>query len=232
MVLAIGIVVDDAIVVVENVERVMEEEPELTPARGHQEGDGADHRADHRHHPRAAVGVRADRLHPRHLRHAVPPVRGDDLGRDADLGDQRADPLARAVRGVPAPHRAASAASWAASGAASTACATAMPRSSARLVRRRACSPSCWSLALSAAASSASACARPPGSCPRRTRAPSSSRCSCRTAPASPAPATWCSGSRTIAKRHPADPERARRSSASRCSTAATSPTPPSWSCG
>ena len=31
MVLAIGIVVDDAIVVVENVERVMEEHPELTP---------------------------------------------------------------------------------------------------------------------------------------------------------------------------------------------------------
>ncbi|MBV9654476.1 MAG: multidrug efflux RND transporter permease subunit [Acetobacteraceae bacterium] len=33
MVLAIGIVVDDAIVVVENVERVMEEEPDLTPAQ-------------------------------------------------------------------------------------------------------------------------------------------------------------------------------------------------------
>src|SRR5271156_3160028 len=32
LVLAIGIVVDDAIVVVENVERVMEEEPELSPA--------------------------------------------------------------------------------------------------------------------------------------------------------------------------------------------------------
>ena len=32
MVLAIGIVVDDAIVVVENVERVMEEEPDLAPA--------------------------------------------------------------------------------------------------------------------------------------------------------------------------------------------------------
>jgi hydrophobic/amphiphilic exporter-1 (mainly G- bacteria), HAE1 family len=32
MVLAIGVVVDDAIVVVENVERVMEEEPQLTPA--------------------------------------------------------------------------------------------------------------------------------------------------------------------------------------------------------
>ncbi|WOJ88789.1 multidrug efflux RND transporter permease subunit [Methylocapsa polymorpha] len=33
LVLAIGIVVDDAIVVVENVERVMEEEPDLTPAQ-------------------------------------------------------------------------------------------------------------------------------------------------------------------------------------------------------
>ena len=32
LVLAVGIVVDDAIVVVENVERVMEEEPELSPA--------------------------------------------------------------------------------------------------------------------------------------------------------------------------------------------------------
>ena len=32
MVLAIGIVVDDAIVVVENVERVLEEEPDLSPA--------------------------------------------------------------------------------------------------------------------------------------------------------------------------------------------------------
>ena len=32
MVLAIGILVDDAIVVVENVERVMEEEPDLSPA--------------------------------------------------------------------------------------------------------------------------------------------------------------------------------------------------------
>ena len=69
LVLAIGIVVDDAIVVVENVERVLEEEPELTQAGGDEEGDGADHRPDHRHHAGAAVGVRADRLHPRHLRH-------------------------------------------------------------------------------------------------------------------------------------------------------------------
>jgi hydrophobic/amphiphilic exporter-1 (mainly G- bacteria), HAE1 family len=44
MVLAIGIVVDDAIVVVENVERVMEEDPHLSPAEADQEGDGRDHR--------------------------------------------------------------------------------------------------------------------------------------------------------------------------------------------
>ena len=68
MVLAIGIVVDDAIVVVENVERVMEEEPRSLAGRGHQEGDGRDHRADHRDHAGAALGVRADRLHPRHFR--------------------------------------------------------------------------------------------------------------------------------------------------------------------
>ncbi len=41
LVLAIGIVVDDAIVVIENVERVVEEEPELTDSRGDQEGDVA-----------------------------------------------------------------------------------------------------------------------------------------------------------------------------------------------
>ena len=76
MVLAIGIVVDDAIVVVEAVEATMEEHPELTPGAGHEEGDGDDHRADHRHHPRPALGLRAAGLHPGHLGLAVPPVRG------------------------------------------------------------------------------------------------------------------------------------------------------------
>ena len=47
--------------------RVMEEHPELTPAGGDEEGDGRDHRADHRHHAGAALGLRAARLHPRHL---------------------------------------------------------------------------------------------------------------------------------------------------------------------
>ena len=35
--------------------------------------------------------------------HTVPPVRGDDQHRNADLGDQRADPVAGAVRDLPAP---------------------------------------------------------------------------------------------------------------------------------
>src|SRR5688572_32583642 len=43
----------------------------------HQEGDDADHRADHRDLAGAALGVRSDRVHPRHFRHAIPPVRGD-----------------------------------------------------------------------------------------------------------------------------------------------------------
>ncbi len=103
MVLAIGIVVDDAIVVVENVERVMEEEPDLSPAEATLEGDAPDHRADHRHLPGAAVGVRAGRVHSGPVGHAVPPVRGDDQRGDGDLGAQRADPVAGAVRGVPAP---------------------------------------------------------------------------------------------------------------------------------
>ncbi len=63
LVLAIGIVVDDAIVVVENIERVIEEEPELIDPGRVQEGDGRDHRSDHRHHAGAAVGLRSGRLH-------------------------------------------------------------------------------------------------------------------------------------------------------------------------
>ena len=81
LVLAIGIVVDDAIVVIENVERVIEEEPELTVPEATKKAMARDHRPDHRHHPGAAVGVRAGRLHSRHQRPAVPPVRRRRLGR-------------------------------------------------------------------------------------------------------------------------------------------------------
>ncbi len=55
MVLVIGIVVDDAIVVVENVERIMSEEG-LPPARGHAQGDGADPGRHHRRHRGADLG--------------------------------------------------------------------------------------------------------------------------------------------------------------------------------
>ena len=54
----------------------MEEHPELTPAEATKKAMEPDHRADHRHHPGAALGLRADGLHPRHLRPAVPAVRG------------------------------------------------------------------------------------------------------------------------------------------------------------
>ena len=70
MVLAIGLLVDDAIVVVENVERVMSEEG-LSPLRGDAQVDGPDHRRAGRHRPGAVGGVRADgvprRLDRRHL---------------------------------------------------------------------------------------------------------------------------------------------------------------------
>jgi multidrug efflux pump len=58
MVLVIGIVVDDAIVVVENVERIMSEEG-LPPLRGHAQGHGPDLGRHHRRHRGADLGVRA-----------------------------------------------------------------------------------------------------------------------------------------------------------------------------
>ena len=63
MVLAIGILVDDAIVVVENVERIMAEEG--FPGRGHGQGDEAGVRRHRRHHPGALGGVPAAGFHGR-----------------------------------------------------------------------------------------------------------------------------------------------------------------------
>ena len=97
MVLAIGIVVDDAIVVVESVEAVMEEHPELSVPDATKQAMGDDHRADHRHHPGAALGLRAAGLHPRYLGRAVPPIRGHRQRLHAVLGGECADPVAGAV---------------------------------------------------------------------------------------------------------------------------------------
>ena len=97
MVLAIGIVVDDAIVVLENVERIMREEHRAAreaaiKAMHEVTGPGHRDRAD------AVRGVRADRVPRRPHRRALPPVRGDDRDRGRDLGPRRAHAHAFAVR--------------------------------------------------------------------------------------------------------------------------------------
>jgi len=56
MVLAIGIIVDDAIVVVENVERIMASEG-LGPRRGNHQGHEGDHGCHHRYHSGADGGI-------------------------------------------------------------------------------------------------------------------------------------------------------------------------------
>ncbi len=97
MVLAIGLLVDDAIVVVENVERVMEEERALARGGGAQI-DEPDHRRPGRHRAGAVGGVPADgllrRLDGRHLPAVLHHHR---LGHGV-VGDGRADPDAGAVR--------------------------------------------------------------------------------------------------------------------------------------
>ena len=94
LVLAIGIVVDDAIVVVENVERNIEEglSPREATYKAMQEVSGP----DHRHRAGADRGVRAARLHQRPDRPVLQAVRADHRDLDGDLGDQLADPVAGA----------------------------------------------------------------------------------------------------------------------------------------
>ena len=89
LVLAIGIVVDDAIVVVENVERWLDAGP--AAARGGAQGDGRSHRPGDRRGPGALRRVRALRVHQRHHRPVLPPVRRDDRRLDGHLGVQLAD---------------------------------------------------------------------------------------------------------------------------------------------
>ena len=96
LVLAIGIVVDDAIVVVENVERNIEDGP--VAARGDLPAMREVSGPDHRHRAGAGRGVRAARLHQRPDRPVLQAVRADHRDLDGDLGDQLADAVAGAGR--------------------------------------------------------------------------------------------------------------------------------------
>ena len=92
LVLAIGIVVDDAIVVVENVERNIENG--LSPREATYQAMSEVSGSDRRDRARAGRGVRAARLHQRPDRAVLPAVRADDRDLDRDLGDQFADAFA------------------------------------------------------------------------------------------------------------------------------------------
>jgi multidrug efflux pump len=89
MVLAIGIIVDDAIVVVENVERIMHQE-HLSPG-GHTQGNARDHRRRDRHYRRAHRGIPAHGVFQRFGRCDLSPVHADD---------GRIDPVLRLPRPV------------------------------------------------------------------------------------------------------------------------------------
>ena len=97
MVLSIGLLVDDAIVVVENVERVMREE-DLSPREATRKSMDADHRRAGRHRAGAVGGVRADGVLRRLDRRDLPAVLDHDRVGDGAVGAGRADAHAGAVR--------------------------------------------------------------------------------------------------------------------------------------
>ena len=90
LVLATGLLVDDAIVVVENVERLMDENPEMTPARrrssrwGRSRWRWSNRAGPHRGVPADGVLRRLDRRH-------LPSVLGDDRLGDGPVGIHRPD---------------------------------------------------------------------------------------------------------------------------------------------
>ena len=96
MVLAVGVVVDDAIVVLENIFRHIEDGmPPLEAALRGREGN---HLGRHRHHHHAGGGVPPDRLPVRHHRHPVPRIRRRHRRRGGHLRLRGADAHADAVR--------------------------------------------------------------------------------------------------------------------------------------
>ena len=96
LVLAIGIVVDDAIVVVENVERNIA--AGLNPREAGETQHGRGRRRADRDRAGAVRGVRAVGLHHRHFRAVLPAVRAHHRGRDHHLADRVADAVAGALR--------------------------------------------------------------------------------------------------------------------------------------
>ena len=96
MVLAIGLVVDDAIVVVEAVEHNIENG--LTSARRHHQGDGGSFGSGHRHRTHPGCGLRSHGLHSRHHRPALQAVRNHHRDFGSLLGIQRAHPEPGAFR--------------------------------------------------------------------------------------------------------------------------------------
>ena len=91
-VLAIGLVVDDAIVVVENIHRHIEEG--MTPFESALARGARDRRPGHHHDADARRGLCADRLHLGPDRRAVPRIRLHACGRRHRLGRHRADAFA------------------------------------------------------------------------------------------------------------------------------------------
>ena len=96
LVLAIGIVVDDAIVVVENVERNIA--AGLRAARGRAQEHGRGRLGADRHRAGAVRGVRAVDLHHRHIRPVLPAIRADHYRRHRHFADRLADAVAGDVR--------------------------------------------------------------------------------------------------------------------------------------
>ena len=226
LVLAIGIVVDDAIVVVENVERVMEEEPELTPAEATKKAMG-----------QITAPIIAITLV---LLSVFVPI-GFIPGISGTLFRQFAVTISVAMLISAVNALTLSPALCAVFLRHTGEKRGVMGYLSRGIDRARNGYTNVVVRLLRVAALSivpgdrggrrhraARACARPPASCRKRTRGRSSPPSSCRTAPASRGRARWWSGSRRW--RNPSRRSRTCcRSSASRCWTRATSPTPPSW---
>ena len=97
MVLAIGLLVDDAIVVVENVERIMSEEG-LSPKEATRQVHGPDHQRPDRHRARALGGLRPHGVLPRLHRRHLPAVLGHHHRLHAPLGAGGPDPDAGPLR--------------------------------------------------------------------------------------------------------------------------------------